>query len=250
MFARWKSSYVVLPERKAVLTDEYVLYNIFLYAGVENWNTCMFVNKQWNTIMREKFGAPGKKVKIVIVGNGAVGKTCMIESYAKNKFPGEYIPPVSSVTKAVKIGSRYYYVELHDTAGQEDYDRIRPRIYPNTDVFIICFSITSRGSFRDIPAKWYPEVSYHCPDVPIVLVANKLDLQMPLTQPNTRRQWNFTVEGLSVAKEMKAVYTECSALTQQGLHGVFELAVKKAEEYKQIKKNKQLEGVRKECIVS
>ena len=54
---------------------------------------------------------------------------------------------------------------LWDTAGQEDYDRLRPLSYPNTDVFLVCFSIISPASYENVKAKWHPEVSHHAPHV-------------------------------------------------------------------------------------
>ena len=77
---------------------------------------------------------------------------------------------------------------MWDTAGQEDYDRLRPLSYPDTDVILMCFSIDSPGildlrfqlfdislsdSLENIPEKWTPEVKHFCPNVPIILVGNK-----------------------------------------------------------------------------
>ena len=69
----------------------------------------------------------------------------------------------------------YFQVELAlwDTAGQEDYDRLRPLSYPDTDVILMCFSIDSPDSLENIPEKWTPEVKHFCPNVPIILVGNK-----------------------------------------------------------------------------
>lgn len=66
---------------------------------------------------------------------------------------------------------------LWDTAGQEDYDRLRPLSYPQTDVFLICFSVTSPSSFENVTSKWYPEIKHHCPDAPMILVGTKIDLR-------------------------------------------------------------------------
>merc|ERR1712146_108955 len=72
--------------------------------------------------------------------------------------------------KAVNLG-------LWDTAGQEYYDRLRPLSYPQTDVFLIAFSIISPSSFENVKSKWHPEIKHHCPDAPIILVGTKSDLR-------------------------------------------------------------------------
>ena len=120
---------------------------------------------------------------------------------------------------------------LWDTAGQEDYDRLRPLSYPQTDVFLICFSIVSPPSFDNVKAKWFPEIEHHAPNVPIILVGTKLDL----------REDNDTMKGLRakrmepvsyeqallVSKEIRAhKYLECSALTQRNLKSVFDEAIR------------------------
>ena len=62
---------------------------------------------------------------------------------------------------------------LWDTAGQEDYDRLRPLSYPQTDVFLICFSVVSPSSFDNVSSKWVPEIRHHCADTPILLIGEK-----------------------------------------------------------------------------
>lgn len=66
------------------------------------------------------------------------------------------LPRRQAVT--VMIGDDPYTLGLFDTAGQEDYDRLRPLSYPQTDVFLVCFSVTSPASFENVKEKWFPEV--------------------------------------------------------------------------------------------
>ncbi len=52
-------------------------------------------------------------------------------------------------------------LNLWDTAGQEDYDRLRPLSYPNTDVFLIMFSTVSPTSYQNVRNKWVPEIQHY-----------------------------------------------------------------------------------------
>jgi len=120
---------------------------------------------------------------------------------------------------------------LWDTAGQEDYDRLRPLSYPQTDVFLICFSIISPHSFDNVKSKWWPEIQHHAPGVPIILVGTKSDLRNDegmLQQLASKGLRVISVEEANArAKEIGAVsYHECSALTQEGLKTVFDEAIR------------------------
>jgi Ras-related C3 botulinum toxin substrate 1 len=171
-----------------------------------------------------------KHIKCVAVGDGTVGKTCMMIAHVNNSFPGEYVPTVfDNYSENMYINNKFVSLNLWDTAGQEDYDRLRPLSYPQTDIFLLCFSVVNPTSFDHITHKWHPEVSHHCPGVPILLVGNKLDLKEdPEIIENLRASKQEPVgrtQGLACAKRIGAVkYMECSAKTGKGLREIFTTA--------------------------
>ncbi|KAF7512497.1 Rho GTPase [Endocarpon pusillum] len=183
-------------------------------------------------------------IKCVVVGDGAVGKTCLLISYTTNKFPSEYVPTVfDNYAVTVMIGDEPYTLGLFDTAGQEDYDRLRPLSYPQTDVFLVCFSVTSPASFENVREKWFPEVHHHCPGVPCLIVGTQTDLRDEAAVREKLAKQKMTPvmkqDGERMAKELGAVkYVECSALTQYKLKDVFDEAIVAALEPPPKKTNK------------
>eukprot|EP01125_Pyxidicula_operculata_P009526 TRINITY_DN3139_c0_g1_i1.p1 TRINITY_DN3139_c0_g1~~TRINITY_DN3139_c0_g1_i1.p1 ORF type:complete len:819 (-),score=143.43 TRINITY_DN3139_c0_g1_i1:8-2464(-) len=110
-------------------------------------------------------------------------------------------------------------------------DRLRPLSYPQTDVFLICFGIENPSSLYNVSAKWYPEISHHCPNTPFFVIANKLDLrdnQDVIDKLASKGLHPVTYEeGSSLARQIGATkYMECSALTQTGLKAVFDEAIR------------------------
>ena len=128
------------------------------------------------------------------------------------------------------VDGKPYSLQLWDTAGQDDYDRLRPLSYPQTDVFLLCYSIVSPASFANVTSKWQPELAHYAPGTPILLVGTKQDqrddpqtiqtLASKALAPVTYEQ------GEALGKQIGARYLECSALTQKGLKQVFDEAIR------------------------
>ncbi|KAH8852979.1 Ras-like GTP-binding protein isoform 2 [Schistosoma japonicum] len=182
--------------------------------------------------------------KLVIVGDGACGKTCLLIVFSKDQFPEVYVPTVfENYVADIEVDNKQVELALWDTAGQEDYDRLRPLSYPDTDVILMCFSIDTPDSLENIPEKWTPEVRHFCPDVPIVLVGNKKDLR---SENSTRddghrgkQEFVKSDEGYAMADRIHAYsYIECSAKTKEGVREVFETATRAALQSKKTKKKK------------
>ncbi|TKR89472.1 hypothetical protein L596_013570 [Steinernema carpocapsae] len=170
-------------------------------------------------------------IKCVVVGDGTVGKTSLLISYSTNTFPGGYVPTVFDYYECtVTINGEPHRLGLWDTAGQEDYDWLRPLSYRQTSVFIVCFSVIAPHSLENMQKKWIPELRHHCPTTPIVIVGTKTDLRddtKELEQLAKTKQKPISFEaGQKMAKELHAFnYVECSALTQRGLKNVFDEAI-------------------------
>jgi Ras-related C3 botulinum toxin substrate 1 len=166
-------------------------------------------------------------LSVLIRSDGAIGKTCLLISYTTKTFPRGYQPTVcSSYPADVKVDGESIRLTLWDTAGEEDYDRLRPLSYPETNVFLVCFSIISQASFANVSSKWCPEIQHHAPNVPFFLVGTKADLRddpETLQRLKANGQKPITKDmGSRLAKKIGAYkYLECSALTKSGLEGVF-----------------------------
>merc|ERR1712142_922372 len=157
---------------------------------------------------------------------------------------GVYVPTVfENYVADIEVDGKQVELALWDTAGQEDYDRLRPLSYPDTDVILMCFSIDSPDSLDNIPEKWTPEVKHFCPNVPIILVGNKKDLR---NDPNTikelakmKQEPVKPEDGRTMAEKINAfAYLECSAKSKEGVREVFETATKAALAVKKKKRTK------------
>ena len=132
----------------------------------------------------------------------------------------------------LQVNGQTVQFALWDTAGQEDYEQLRPLSYPNTDVIVICFSIDNCDSFANVSLKWIPEVRHFCRGTPIVLVGTKTDLRYSSGSAYSSSSNKLPVgsaEGQELCRTVKAhSYVECSAKTRDGVEDVFQTAARAA----------------------
>ncbi|TDZ31139.1 GTP-binding protein rhoA [Colletotrichum spinosum] len=219
--------------------------------------------------------------KLVIVGDGACGKTCLLIVFSKGTFPEVemqlrsidaidastaapvYVPTVfENYVADVEVDGKHVELALWDTAGQEDYDRLRPLSYPDSHVILICFAVDSPDSLDNVQEKWISEVLHFCQGLPIILVGCKKDLRYdsktieelrktsqkpvspeevspPVTEALTLNSVGVLAsskmmhadqsQGEEIRKKIGAYkYLECSAKTNEGVREVFEHATRAA----------------------
>ncbi|CAM2103019.1 rho-related GTP-binding protein RhoF isoform X2 [Lepidochelys kempii] len=193
-----------------------------------------------------------KELKIVIVGDGGCGKTSLLMVYAKGAFPEKYAPSVfEKYTTSITVGNKEVILNLYDTAGQEDYDRLRPLSYQNTNMVLICYDVMNPTSYDNVLIKWYPEISHFCRGVPLILIGCKTDLRKDkehLRKLMSSEQEPITyTQGEATCQQMKAqAYLECSAKCRENIEDVFKEATNIAlNAMKKAKRRKK----RKRCSI-
>jgi len=170
-------------------------------------------------------------VKLVVVGDGAVGKTTLLMRYREDKFPTKYVPTVfENYYKQVVYQNIAVNFGLWDTAGQEEYDRLRSLSYHDTDIVLVVFSVDQPTSLDNLTAKWVPEVIHHCKGVPILVVGTKKDLREEKATIDSLKDLGKHPVSMDEAEskrgEIGAVaYMECSAKSGEGVQAIFDKAL-------------------------
>jgi len=168
------------------------------------------------------------KFKITVLGDGAVGKTALINNYIGGKFRGDYIKTIGAqfskaeetveFKRREKVGESMLSLIIWDIAGQVDFTFMRPTFYKNTDGAIIVYSLEEnelgRISFRNI-SKWYKDIKTYCGEIPIILIGNKVDL--------VNERFVSFKEAFDLATENNWNYLECSAKTSKNVKEAFKM---------------------------
>jgi Rho family protein len=190
----------------------------------------------------------------VILGDGACGKTSLLNVFTRGYFPQVYEPTVfENYVHDIFVDGQAMQLSLWDTAGQEEFDRLRSLSYSDTHTIMLCFSVDSRDSLENAQTKWVSEIVDHCEGVKLVLVALKCDLRSQeedaIIEDNNRKKLITYEEGLAVAKQVGALrYLECSAKKNRGVNEAFTEAARCALSAKPKGSHEEEKG--KGCVIS
>lgn len=171
-------------------------------------------------------------IKIVVIGDDTVGKTCLLIVETSGQFPIESVPSVfDSYSPGVVDPSNPIQLGFWDTLGSNVYDKLRPLSYPGTDCVVLCFSVVDPASYENVRSKWKPELQNHDVAAPLLLIGTKIDLredQDTLSRLAKDSMSPITYEqGVSMANEIGAIkYMECSALRKIGVENIFDEAIR------------------------
>lgn len=163
-----------------------------------------------------------KPISCTVIGDGMVGKTCLSEVYSGQTMPQEYVSTVfNNYAGKSTVGGDKYVVSIFDSAGEHEYTELRSFSYKDSEVLLLCFSVSDRDSFESVKDFWAPEVKdFLGKRVPIIVVATQTDTRSDLGGDIS------TEEGQKMAKEIGAErYLECSSSDQQSVLSVFENVV-------------------------
>lgn len=165
-------------------------------------------------------------VKVVLLGSGAVGKTCIATRYVRGNFLNSTVSTVgaSYYTKTFVIGQDQYDFNIWDTAGQELYRSLTPMYYRNAHAALIVFDVTSRSSFEAAEI-WIKDLLDINEGVFAILIANKIDLDRIIEES----------EGQKLADKYGLLYVETSACTGVGIDKAFQMIIQQIQNSDKLK---------------
>jgi len=155
-------------------------------------------------------------LKVIVVGDGTVGKSSLTQRYVKGNFTSEYKKTlgVDFLTKRTEINNTEVEYLIWDTAGQEYYDAITKRYYKGAHAALIVFSVENLESFNNV-LKWKEKVQAECGKIPLILVMNKVDL--PEEQKLVSHQ-----EAEDLAMKLNLVFFPTSVKDNKNIKAIFD----------------------------
>ena len=163
-------------------------------------------------------------VKVVLLGESGVGKTCIISQFTEHKFDQNVLSSLSAqfVSKTIEyldFGKAIKF-DIWDTVGQERFRSMAKIFYKEAKVIVFVYDITSQKSFDALQNYWYDEIRNNCGVIPVLaVVGNKTDLyEDQVVETSTAREF---------AKKIGAIFQLTSAKENEGIPNLFDNIGKK-----------------------
>lgn len=165
-------------------------------------------------------------IKCVLVGDSAVGKTSLINSYSRGDERvnfGPYTPTTfDNYAVSVTVENKPIKVQLCDTSGQDEFSKLRSVWYSEADVFIACYNVVDQASFDNVTTKWVEEINLCCPNIPIILAGLQTDRKSEKSQSVSAELANAMVERIPCC----VGFVDCSSVEcKERVKDVFDLAI-------------------------
>ena len=161
--------------------------------------------------------------KIVVVGSGGVGKSCIVVRFVQGKFIKKYDPTIEDFyRKQIDVDGEAIMLDILDTAGQEEFSALRDSYMRTGDGFVLVYAVNSSTSFDDCNKLRSQILRIKEKDnVPMILVGNKCDIE---------ERDVTTQEGQELAKQFSCAFIESSAKENINIPEIFVNIVKKVKE--------------------
>ncbi|CAL6006870.1 Rac/Rho-like_protein [Hexamita inflata] len=172
---------------------------------------------------------------IVVVGNSQIGKSRALLVYQNQEYYG-YYPPALHHNEFATIDGEKIVFSLQDTPGHEDYNQVRPLLYFDSSLFLVCYAVDDRTSFNDLTNRWIPEIKQYLDEIPFIIVGLKNDLRYEANDVDVVTE----EEACQLAQRCGAhSHILCSAFSNYNINFLINTAVRVAKQGKpKRKKNK------------
>ena len=165
----------------------------------------------------------GRNIKVVLLGDGGVGKTSIVNSYFKKPFKGSYKMTLGTEFRIKRVGD--HIIQIWDLAGQPIFSSVRSTYYVGALGAILVYDVSKEQSYGNIP-NWLEEFDYHKNEkVPIILVANKTDLRE--TSSCLSESDGIALKNkIEASNKFEVIYCESSAKTGDQIDNIFDQVIK------------------------
>ena len=122
-------------------------------------------------------------IKVILLGDSAVGKSKLVERFLMNDYQPRQLSTyaLTLFRHVAAVGGEKVEVDFWDTAGQERFNSMHPAYYHMAHACVLCFDVTRKQTYKNLP-DWYKELREYRPGIPVVCIANKIDVDMKVTQ--------------------------------------------------------------------